>query len=570
MNNEAKWLEIRKSGEFDRIATTHGISPMMARLIVNRGVTGAEEIEEYLHGRTLHDPHRMKDMEKAAAILSEKIRAGKKIRIIGDYDIDGISATYILLKGIRRAGGDCDTAIPHRERDGYGINEQLIDDAFASGADTIITCDNGISALDAVRHGKDLGLTMIVTDHHDIPYRESHGEREYLLPPADAVVNPKQPDCPYPYKGLCGAVVAWKLIQVLYELFGIAAEEAEEFYENAAFATIGDVMDLTGENRIIVREGLKRLRRTVNPGMKALILQSGLEPGEIKAYHVGFILGPCINASGRLDTAKRSLDLLLSENEGEAASAAADLIALNESRKELTRQGVVAAEELIEREGLLSHKVLVVFLPDCHESLAGIIAGRLREEYYRPTFVLTRGEGCVKGSGRSVEEYSMYDELTKVSDLFLKFGGHPMAAGLSMEEEKLPEFIRRLNENCTLTEEELTEKKRFDMVLPFRYISEDFIRESELLEPFGKGNTKPLYAVRDVKVLSSRVVGKNQNVCKLRLSENGTELEGVLFGDPEGFLTLVSERETVSLLYYPRLNEYNGKRTIQLGIEGFR
>lgn len=570
MKREAEWLEVRKGGDFEGIAKRYGILPMTARLIVNRSVADDGGIEDYLHGTKLFDPHRMKDMDKAVALLREKIRAGKRIRIIGDYDIDGINATYILLKGLRRVGGDCDTAIPDREKDGYGINEHLMDAAAAEGIDTIVTCDNGISAADAVRHGKELGLTVIVTDHHDIPYVMAAGEKSFRLPPADAVVNPKQSDCPYPYRGLCGAVVAWKLVQVLYEAFGIPQAEADVFYENAAFATIGDVMDLTGENRTIVREGLKALRSTVNPGMKALILQSGIAPERIGTYHVGFILGPCINASGRLDTAGRSLALLLSENEGEAARTAADLVALNESRKEMTRRGVLEAEELIQREKLLSEKVLVVYLPDCHESLAGIIAGRLRESYHRPVFVLTRGEDGIKGSGRSIEEYSMYDALTGVSDLLLKYGGHPMAAGLSMQEENLPAFIRRINETCRLTQDDLREKKRFDMVLPFRCVSERFVQEIALLEPFGKGNAKPLFAARDVYIRSSRVLGKNGNVLKLLLEEGGVQLDGIYFGDPEVFFSRCNEKERVSILYYPELNEFRGTVRMQAVISDVR
>lgn len=567
---QAKWLEIRRSGAFDVIAERYRITPMLSRLLINRGVT-EENIEEYLYGTTLFDPHQMKDLDLAAEILEEKIRAGKKIRIIGDYDIDGINATYILLRGVRRLSGDCDTVLPDRERDGYGLNLSMIEQAAADGIDTIVTCDNGISAAEEVRRGKDLRLTMIVTDHHDIPYEEDEAGRHYRLPPADAVVNPKRADCAYPYKGLCGAVVAWKLITALYARFDIPEEEAEVFHENAAFATIGDVMDLTGENRTIVREGLKRLRRTNNYGMKALIMQSGLVPEDIRAYHVGFILGPCINASGRLDTAERSLALLTAENEGEAARIAGELISLNESRKELTRQGVKAAEELIERDELTQFPVLVVFLPECHESLAGIIAGRLRERFYRPTIVLTRSEeGLVKGSGRSIPEYSMYEELTRVKDLFLKYGGHPMAAGLTMREEDVPELRSRLNENCALTEEDLTEKIKFDMVLPFRFVSEQLVSELSLLEPFGKENPRPLFAVRNVQIRSHRVFGKNRNVIKLDLEEGGVRLEGLFFGEPEDFFSRAAIERPVSLIYYPRINEYNGKRTLQVVINDLR
>ena len=575
MSDITKWLEIRRSGDFSSIGEKYGISPMLSRLIINRGVA-PEEIPEYLNGSVLHSPHRMKDLDKAAEILAAKIREHRKIRSIGDYDIDGVNATYILVKGIRRCGGDVDAAIPDREKDGYGINEHLIDLAAADGIDCIVTCDNGIAAGEAVRHAKELSMTMIVTDHHDVPYREENGEKHYIVPNADAVVNPKQEDCGYPYPLLCGAVVAWKLIIALYELFSVPSGEADEFYENAAFATVGDVVDLTGENRVIVRNGLMHLRQTKNPGMKALILKSHLSPEDLGAYQIGFILGPCINASGRLDTAKRSLSLLLSGNDGEASACAEELIALNQSRKDMTEKGVRDAKELIERTGLLKDRVLVIFLPNCHESLAGIIAGRIREHYSRPVFVLTKGEDAVKGSGRSIPEYSMFDEMTKVNDLFLKYGGHPMAAGLSLEEKNVTEFARRINECCTLTSEDLSPKIRFDMVLPLKYVTEEFVEELQKMEPFGKGNEKPLFAVRDAEVLSTYVVGNKQNVLKLRLRDQGTEMEAVRFGDPDDLISLISQREReasparISFVYYPQVNEYRGRRSLQINIKDYR
>lgn len=575
MNEHTKWLEIRRSGDFSAIGEKYHVSPMLARMMINRGLS-PEEIPEYLDGTLLNSPHLMKDLDKAAGILAAKIREQKKIRVIGDYDIDGVNATYILVKGIRRCGGTVDAAIPDREKDGYGINEHLIDLAKEDGIDCIITCDNGIAAGDAVRHAKELSMTMIVTDHHDVPYIEENGKKRYLIPEADAVVNPKQEDCGYPYPLLCGAVVAWKLIIALYELFSVPTEEADLFYENAAFATVGDVVDLTGENRVIVRNGLKHLQKTNNPGMKALILKSDVAPEELRAYHIGFILGPCINASGRLDTAKRSLSLLLAESEGEASACAEELIALNRSRKDMTEKGVVDAEELIQREGLLDNPVLVIFLPNCHESLAGIIAGRIREHWNRPVFVLTKGEDCIKGSGRSIPEYSMFDEMTKVNDLFLKYGGHPMAAGLSLEEKNVPEFSRRINECCTLTKENLLPKIRFDMVLPLRYVTEELMEELHKMEPFGKGNEKPLFALRDAQVISANVFGKKQNVLKLKLRHQDTEMEAIRFGDPEELISLIEERKTasspatVSLIYYPKINEYQGRRTLQINIVDYR
>ena len=464
-----KWIEIRKGCNFMEMAKKYGIDPLIARIIRNRDIIDEKEITEYLYGgkEALHNPHLLKDVDKAAEIIAEGIAGKKAMRIIGDYDIDGVNATYILLEGIRRCGGNVDAAIPDRMKDGYGINEHLIGQALSDGKELLITCDNGIAAINEINFAKEKGMTVVVTDHHEIPYRNTEQGKEFLRSNADAIVNPKQNDCLYPCKGICGAVVAWKLVQVLYERMDIPVEEADIFIENAGFATVGDVMDLTGENRILVKLGLKALEHTKNPGMKALIAKNKLSDKPLSAYHIGFVLGPCINASGRLDTAKRSLELLLERDEVKASALAGELVELNESRKYMTQQETQKALEQIEKEGREKDKVLVVYLPECHESLAGIIAGRIREAYQRPVFVLTRGEEGVKGSGRSIEAYSMFDKMTEVAELFTKYGGHPMAAGLSMQEEDIDKLREQLNQKAELSEEDMAEVVRLDAVLPF-------------------------------------------------------------------------------------------------------
>ena len=447
-----KWVIAAKRADFNQIGQQFHIDPVIARLIRNRDVIGEDKIREYLSGtvQELPSPWLMKDMEKAVDILEKKISQKAKVRIIGDYDIDGVTSTYILMKGLARIGADVDTYIPDRVADGYGIHAHLIERAETDRIDTIVTCDNGIAAAAEIQMAKDKGMTVIITDHHEVPYREEKGERQMVLPPADAILNPKQYDCPYPNKNLCGAVVAFKYIAALYERFGVPAEELEDYYELAAIATVGDVMDLQGENRILVKEGLCRLKNTKNQGLQELIRANSLEDAKITAYHIGFVLGPCINASGRLDTAARSLALLNAKTKEEAARLAGDLTALNQSRKALTEKGKEEAIRIIETTELKNDRVLVVYLPDCHESLAGIIAGRIREKYHRPAFVLTGGETSAKGSGRSIESYSMYEELVKCADLMIQFGGHPMAAGLSIEEKNIEEFRRRLNVNLSL------------------------------------------------------------------------------------------------------------------------
>lgn len=567
-----KWMVYNKKADFQKIGSEFGIDPVIARLIRNRDIQDMKEIRSYLYGTLaeIPSPWKMKDMERAVQILQKKITQKKKIRIIGDYDIDGVTATCILLKGLKRLNANVDTYVPDRVKDGYGMHEQLIDKALEDGIDTILTCDNGIAAAAEIEYAKKEGLTVIVTDHHDIPFRDTEDGRIWIIPKADAVVNPKQNDCLYPNKNICGAVVAWKLIWALYERLGIDSDEIWDFLELAAIATVGDVMDLQGENRIIVKEGLKKLSSTSFEGLKALICVNNLESAEITAYHVGFVIGPCINASGRLDTAARSLELLLADNMEDAMKLADDLYDLNQSRKAMTEQGKEQAIQSIEENNLGKDRVLVVYLPDCHESLAGIIAGRIREAYNKPVFVLTKGADGVKGSGRSIEAYSMYEELVKCSDLLTQFGGHPMAAGLSMEEKNVELFRRRLNDNCTLTEQDLIPKIMIDVPMPISYLSKKLTEQLKVLEPFGKGNSKPLFAQKNLRAVGIRVFGRNRNVAKMLLiDENGIKMDAVYFGEAQEFVDFVQAHDTISVTYYPEINVFQGRENLQVVIKNY-
>lgn len=567
-----KWMVYNKKADFQKIGSEFGIDPVIARLIRNRDIQDMKEIRSYLYGTLaeIPSPWKMKDMERAVQILQKKITQKKKIRIIGDYDIDGVTATCILLKGLKRLNANVDTYIPDRVKDGYGMHEQLIDKALEDGIDTILTCDNGIAAAAEIEYAKKEGLTVIVTDHHDIPFRDTEDGRIWIIPKADAVVNPKQNDCLYPNKNICGVVVAWKLIWALYERLGIDSDEIWDFLELAAIATVGDVMDLQGENRIIVKEGLKKLSSTSFEGLKALICVNNLEGAEITAYHVGFVIGPCINASGRLDTAARSLELLLADNMEDAMKLADDLYDLNQSRKAMTEQGKEQAIQSIEENNLGKDRVLVVYLPDCHESLAGIIAGRIREAYNKPVFVLTKGADGVKGSGRSIEAYSMYEELVKCSDLLTQFGGHPMAAGLSMEEKNVELFRRRLNDNCTLTEQDLIPKIMIDVPMPISYLSKKLTEQLKVLEPFGKGNSKPLFAQKNLRAVGICVFGRNRNVAKMLLiDENGIKMDAVYFGEAQEFVDFVQAHDTISVTYYPEINVFQGRENLQVVIKNY-
>lgn len=568
-----KWFITMKKADFNQIAEKYHISPILARLIRNRDIIGDEAVDFYLNGTIadLYDGMLMKDMDRAVEILSEKIREEKRIRVIGDYDIDGVNATYILQQGLSELGAKVDTDIPDRIRDGYGLNIDLIDRAIDDGIDTIITCDNGIAAADEIAYGKDNGLTIVVTDHHEVPYVQINEEKEYILPRADAVVDPHRADCEYPFKGLCGAAVAYKLVEALYNVMQRDPEDVDYLMENVAVATVGDVMDLTGENRIFVKQGLEMLKRTQNPGLKALIECTGVDVDRLNAYHIGFVLGPCINASGRLDTAKRALELLNARTRRDAVMLAEDLKALNDSRKEMTERGVEEAVRMIESTSLKDDRVLVVYLPDCHESIAGIIAGRIREKYYRPVFVLTRAEEGVKGSGRSIETYDMFAQMCRCRALFTKFGGHKLAAGLSLQEENVERFRETINELCELSDDDLQEKVSIDMRLPFPYITEQLVNELELLEPFGKGNPKPLFAEKNLSVISPRIFGKNRNVLKCRLQDQqGYQMEAVYFGDVEDCLRAMEQKNVMSFTYYPTINEYMGRRTLQLTLVNYQ
>ena len=567
-----KWVVTAKKADFQGIGRKYGIDPVIARIIRNRDITGDEAIEEYLNGTLADIPSwkLLKDIDKAVEIISGKIDAGTKMRIIGDYDIDGVTATYILLKGFKRLGANVDTYIPDRVEDGYGIHDHLIKKAMEDGIDTIVTCDNGISASSQITYAKELGMTVVVTDHHEVPFTDTEEGRTYILPPADAIINPKQADCTYPNKNICGAVVAMKLVFALYEKYRLPEEEKEDFLEPAAIATVGDIMDLQGENRILVKEGLARLPFTKNKGLKAQIRAIGLEDQKITSYDIGFRLGPCINASGRLDTAMRSLALLQSEDEEEAAKLAGDLKALNDSRKALTEKGTEEAYKLIESSDLKNDRVMVVFLPECHESLAGIIAGRIREKYHKPTFVLTRGEKSLKGSGRSTENYSMYEELVKCDSLLVQYGGHPMAAGLSIEEENVEKFRQTLNDNCTLTEEDMIPKIVIDVPMPISYINEELVEQLSILEPFGKGNTKPLFAQKNLRVLKVGIYGKTQNTVKLQLRDpSGAVMDGLYWGEAKEFADFARSHETISVTYYPRINSYMGRESLQIVIQNY-
>ena len=568
-----KWMVAAKRADFKGIGERFGIDQVTARIIHNRDVIGEKAIEKYLHGsrKDFYSPWLLKDMEKAVAILQEKIENRNRIRIIGDYDIDGVMSTYILLESLRGLGGDVDMMIPNRITDGYGINEHLIEQAWQEGRDTIITCDNGIAAVTQIRKAKDLGMTVIVTDHHEVPFEDLEGGRKEILPPADAIVNPKQKACSYPFAGLCGAVVAMKVMEALYEKMAPEVDLVDKMLPFAGIATIGDVMDLQDENRILVKEGLQRLHHTTNLGLQELIRVNNLEPENISPYHIGFILGPCLNASGRLDTAKRALQLLLADSREEAAVLAGDLKNLNESRKEMTAQGLEKAIEQVESTSMMEDTVLVVFLPECHESLAGIIAGRLRERYHKPSFVLTRGEEGVKGSGRSIESYSMYEKLCECKEYLTKFGGHPMAAGLSLEEENVERFRRKLNEQSGLTEEDLVEKVTIDVPMPIHYIRKDLVQELSLLEPFGKGNEKPLFAQKNLWISQMRVFGKNRNVVKMRLTdENGYPMDGVYFGNGDEFAEEGRGKRKISIVYYPDINMYQGSESLQVIIRHYQ
>lgn len=584
-----QWFVINKKADFKEIGRQFGIDQVTARIIRNRDIIEVMEIKNYLQGGLdqLHDPHLLKEADVLVDILVKKIRAGAAIRIIGDYDIDGVMSTYILKTAFAECGANVSTQIPDRIRDGYGLNQHLITLAHEDGIDTIVTCDNGIAAIEEIDYAKSLGMTVLVTDHHEIPFEVKDGKKIDLRSGADAIVNPHQKECPYPYKDLCGAGVAWKIVCLLYEKMGIPQERAEQFLENVAFATVGDIMNLTGENRILVKEGLKRIHKTQNIGMRALIGQCDLEPSLIEAYHFGFVLGPCINASGRLDTAKRALTLFSQTSEPQAVRMAQELVVLNMERKDMTKAGVEEAVRIYEEGGYANDPVIVLYLPEVHESIAGIIAGRVRERYYKPVFVLTKAEEGVKGSGRSVEEYSMYEEMCRCQELFTKFGGHPMAAGLSMPEENVEPFRVKINALCPKECRNLVQKIRIDVPMPVDYVTPDLVRELGILAPFGKGNPKPIFADKGLTIDRMWVVGKNHNVLRLSLrSAKGVPIAGVFFGDIPVFESYLTEkygpeqveaarsgkmnRIVLSIVYYPKIDCYRGNESLQFEIQSYQ
>ncbi len=580
---------MNKGADFKSIGLKYGIDQVTARIIRNRDIVEDEDIRLFLQGdlSDCHDPALMKDGDKLTDILIKKINEGASIRIVGDYDIDGVMATFILKKALDELGANVSYVIPDRISDGYGLNVRIIDDAYGDGMDTILTCDNGIAAIQEISHAKELGMCVLVTDHHEIPFEEINGEKKYILSDADAIVDPHQKDCNYPYKNLCGAAVAWKMMCLLFKKLGKQTGILDEMLENVAFATVGDIMDLNGENRILVKEGLKRIHNTKNIGMRALITQCGLMAEQVESYHFGYVLGPCINASGRLDTATRALQMLLEEDENTASVIASELCVLNEERKELTKAGVDEAIRQYEECGYKDDTVVVIYMPEVHESIAGIIAGRVREYCHKPVFILTKSGDKVKGSGRSIEEYSMYEEMCKVKDVFFKFGGHPMAAGLSLEADRVDEFRRRINENSTLTEQDLMEKVKIDVPMPVSYVTKELVREFEILAPFGKGNPRPVFADKNMYISRMWIIGKNQNVLRLSMvSADGKPVSAIYFGDIDTFVGYLSEkfssedvdlamrgrqnRLVISVVYAPRINSFRDEENLQFEIQFYQ
>lgn len=568
----SKWMVYAKKADFKQIASEYGIDQVLARIIRNRDICGSKDIDMYLNGNLndIHNPHSMKDADKFVDIITKKIEEHKPVRIIGDYDIDGICSIYILFCGLKAAGADVDYVVPHRINDGYGINEHLIDNAINEGIDTIVTCDNGIAAYNQVRYAKDNGITMIVTDHHDVPFEIKDDKKVYIVPPADAVINPKQADCDYPFKLLCGAGVAYKLISLLYDRLGLDKKELEDYIEFMAIATVGDIVDLIDENRIVVKYGLKHIAHTKNTGLRALIEECQLDINNISSYHIGFVIGPCLNASGRLDTARQAIELMLCKDNEKAHNMAKELIALNNERKSMTEQETQKAIELVENTGLLKDRVLVIYLKDCHESIAGIIAGRIKERYYRPTFVITNAEVGAKGSGRSIEGYNMYEEINKCKNVLTKYGGHPMAAGLSLAISDIDIFRKMLNDNAQLTDEDLIPKMWIDVPMPVSYANIRLVNQLKLLEPFGKGNEKPVFADRNLYVKTASVIGKNKNVLRCQLeTEDGTYVPAVQFGI-NNIDDIPRAGMRISIIYYPDINTFNGIMSLQIIIKEWK
>ncbi len=588
MSNE-KWLLRNRKVDLKAMSEKYKISQLLCKLMVNRDIIDENIINSYINPvyKYLHSPKTMKDVVIAVDIIKRKIQENKKIRIIGDYDVDGIISVFILYTALKKCGANVDYEIPDRIKDGYGINENIVKVAYDEGVDTIITCDNGISAIDQIQYAKDLGLTVIVTDHHDVPFIEEDGVRTFLSSQADAIINPKQIECEYKFKSICGAGVAFKLMEALYEEIGMDKEECYKLIEFVAIATVCDVVDLIDENRIFVKNGLEMLNNSKNIGINALKKACGLEDKEITAYHLGFVIGPCLNASGRLDSAKKGLELLLMEDDEEAKNLAQEIVDLNDARKNMTKEGVDRAINIIDSTDINNDKILVVYIPDIHESLAGIVAGRVKEKYNKPTIILTKSEEGVKGSARSIEEYNMFEGLLACKELLDKFGGHPMAAGLSLQEDKVDELRIALNNKCELTDEDLTRKIMIDSSLPLEYLNLHLIEELNVLEPFGKGNAKPVFGVRDAKITRAMLLGKDKNVLKLKLlTNNDITIDAMIFNDLENFESKIIEKYgnegldnlynksnnniSMDFTFYPSINEWNGNKSIQIVVNGIR
>ena len=588
MSNE-KWLLRNRKVDLKAMSEKYKISQLLCKLMVNRDIIDENIINSYINPvyKYLHSPKTMKDVVIAVDIIKRKIQENKKIRIIGDYDVDGIISVFILYTALKKCGANVDYEIPDRIKDGYGINENIVKVAYDEGVDTIITCDNGISAIDQIQYAKDLGLTVIVTDHHDVPFIEEDGVRTFLSSQADAIINPKQIECEYKFKSICGAGVAFKLMEALYEEIGMDKEECYKLIEFVAIATVCDVVDLIDENRIFVKNGLEMLNNSKNIGINALKKACGLEDKKITVYHLGFVIGPCLNASGRLDSAKKGLELLLMEDDEEAKNLAQEIVDLNDARKNMTKEGVDRAINIIDSTDINNDKILVVYIPDIHESLAGIVAGRVKEKYNKPTIILTKSEEGVKGSARSIEEYNMFEGLLACKELLDKFGGHPMAVGLSLQEDKVDELRIALNNKCELTDEDLTRKIMIDSSLPLEYLNLHLIEELNVLEPFGKGNAKPVFGVRDAKITRAMLLGKDKNVLKLKLlTNNNITIDAMIFNDLENFESKIIEKYgnegldnlynksnnniSMDFTFYPSINEWNGNKSIQIVVNGIR
>lgn len=568
-----QWYLYKKKADFEQIGQKFQIDPVIARLIRNRDVIGDEEIHKYLYGNLsdISDPFLMKGVKEGVKIIKEKIQKEKTIRIISDYDVDGVVSNYILWKAIQNLGGKIDFQIPDRMKDGYGINENMIEKAVEDHIDTILTCDNGIAASQAIAYGKEHDLTMIITDHHDVPFViNENGKKEEILPAADVVINPKQEECKYPYPLLCGAGVAFQFVRALYKDLGEDETILEELLPMLAIATVCDVVDLTGENRIFVKEGLARIKDTKNIGLQALLNVHDLMDKQIQSYALGFIIGPCINASGRLESAEKALNLFLENDKEKAIQTAEELKELNDLRKSMTEDGVKQALGQALEYCQKGDKVLVLYLQECHESIAGIIAGRIKDRLNHPVFVLTDAKDGIKGSGRSIEGYSMFEEMMKIKEVFTKFGGHPMAAGCSLEKEKLEEFRKKINDNCTLVEKDFAKKVQIDIDMPVDYITMDLIHQLSVLEPFGKENKKPLFAHRKLKIERVNVFGKNKNVIKLALkSSQGTRIDGMIFENEMEFKEKMGTSKYITCTYYPVINEYQGYKSLQINIQNY-